>query len=219
MGGAERRRHGGLSDLGRGWLAATAAVVIAGLVIQLDATADSTGGFFQDRTDRVLNVFAFFTIQSNLLLGITCLIAAIRPRTRSTVFRVARLCGVIGIAITGVVFHFALRDLQDLTGQAKVADFLLHTASPILGVSGWLLFGPRRLTSKPVVWWTLAFPVTYGVFTLIRGEAVGWYPYPFMDVAEHGYPRIVVNCAIIGAAFVAFATGAHALDRRLPGRR
>ena len=192
--------------------------MFAGIVIQLSATADKTDGFFKDRTDRLLNVFAFFTVQSNLLLGITCLVAALRPGVRSTVFRVARLCGVIGIAITGVVFHFALRDLQDLTGQAKVADFLLHTASPILGVSGWLLFGPRRLISKSVVWWTLAFPVAYGVFTLIRGEAVGWYPYPFMDVGEHGYPRIIVNCAIIGIAFVAFATGAHALDRRLPSR-
>jgi hypothetical protein len=200
-------------------LAATAVVVATGLVIQLDTTADSTGGFFADRTDRVLNVFTFFTIQSNILLGVTCLIVAIAPRTRSTVFRVARLCGLIGITITGVVFHLALRDLQDLTGQAKVADFLLHTVSPILGVSGWLLFGPRRLTSKTVVWLTLAFPIAYGVFTLIRGEAIGWYPYPFMDVGEHGYPRIIVNCVIIGAAVVACATGAHALDRRLPGRR
>jgi hypothetical protein len=219
MGGGVQRRHGGLSDLGRVWLAATAAVVFTGVVIQLDATADSTGGFFEDRTDRVLNVFAFFTIQSNLLLGITCLIAAIRPRTRSTLFRVARLCGLIGIAITGVVFHLALRDLQDLTGQAKLADFLLHTASPILGLTGWLLFGPRRLISKTVVWCTLVFPLAYGAFTLVRGESVGWYPYPFMDVNDHGYPRIILNCAIIGAAFVAFATGAHALDRRLPGRR
>jgi hypothetical protein len=207
-----------MGEVGRGWMGATAAVVFTGVLIQLPASADNTDGFFPDRMDRVWNTFAFFTVQSNLLLGITCLVVAVRPRTRSFVFRVARLCGVIGITITGIVFHLALRDLQDLTGQAAVADFLLHTASPILGIAGWLLFGPRGLTSKPVVWWTLTFPLAWAAFTLVRGEAVGFYPYPFIDVADLGYPRALVNCAIIGAAFVAFATGAHAVDRKLPGR-
>jgi hypothetical protein len=199
-------------------MGATAAVVFTGVLIQLPASADNSDGFFPDRMDRVWNTFAFFTVQSNLLLGITCLIVALRPHARSFLFRVSRLCGVIGIAITGIVFHLALRDLQDLTGQAAIADFLLHTASPILGVVGWLLFGPRGRTSKAVVWCTLVFPAGWAAFTLIRGEATGFYPYPFIDVSDLGYPRALANCAIIGVAFVAFATGAHAIDRKLPGR-
>ena len=203
---------------GRALLLATAVVVAAGVIIQVPASADNTEGFFDGRTERALNTFCFFTVQSNIILGVTCLVAALWPSHRSLVFDVARLTGVIAIAITGVVFHLALRDLQDLTGQAKVADFLLHSASPVLGVIGWLLFGPRGRTSRQVVLLTLVFPMAWAVFTLIRGEIVGFYPYPFMDVDDLGYPRTFVNCAIIGAAFVAFASGAHSLDRRLSGR-
>ncbi|MGH9113626.1 MAG: Pr6Pr family membrane protein, partial [Acidimicrobiales bacterium] len=118
--------------------------------------------------------------------------------------------------VTFVVFHAVLSDLQDLTGQAAVADFLLHTASPVLCVAGWLLFGPRGQTTPRVVALTLVFPLVWGVFTLVRGEIVDWYPYPFMEPFEHGYLRVVVNLALVAVVFVALAAGAHWLDQRLP---
>ena len=33
------------------------------------------------------------------------------------------------------------------------------------------------------------FPILWAVFTLVRGPLAqpDFYPYPFMDVAEHGY--------------------------------
>ena len=46
-------------------------------------------------------------------------------------------------AITGVVFHVVLRNLRELTGWDAVADFILHTASPVVTVAGFLLVGPR----------------------------------------------------------------------------
>ncbi len=139
----------------------------------------------------------------------------VRP---STAFRVFRLIGVVAITLTFIVVHVALRELQDLTGQAAVADFLLHTVSPILGVVGWLVFGPRGQTSPRIVLMTLLFPLAWGAFTLIRGEIVGFYPYPFMNVTDHGYARVAVNLALVGAVFVGLAAGAHWLDGRL-GKR
>jgi hypothetical protein len=195
--------------------AVTALVVFAGLVIQVPVAMDNEEGFFTTPFTRGLNVFTFFTVQSNIIVGLTSAMLALGVATNSTVFRVLRLTGVVGITLTFIVFHLALRRLQDLTGQAAVADFLLHTASPILCVAAWLLFGPRGLTSWRVVALTLVFLLAWGVFTLVRGEIVDWYPYPFMDPAEHGYARVTLNLLLIGSTFVALAAGAHALERRL----
>lgn len=137
--------------------AVTALVVFAGLVIQVPVAMDNEEGFFTTPFTRGLNVFTFFTVQSNIIVGLTSAMLALGVATHSTVFRVLRLTGVVGITLTFIVFHLALRRLQDLTGQAAVADFLLHTASPILCVAAWLLFGPRGLTSWRVVALTLVF--------------------------------------------------------------
>lgn len=135
-----------------------ALVVAVGVIVQLFVTADLDSGYFDTPLKRTLNVFAFFTIQSNILVGIGSGMLALGRAPATTWFRAVRLTGLVGITLTFVVFHAVLRDLQDLTGNAKLADFLLHTVSPVLCVGGWLWFGPRNQTSKPVVWWSLAFP-------------------------------------------------------------
>lgn len=198
------------------WFGVTALVVLVGIVIQVPVAMRSTTGFFDTSAQRGLNVFAFFTIQSNLVVGVSSAMLALGLARPSTGFRVLRLAGVVAITITFAVFHLALRQLQDLTGQAAAADFLLHTASPILCVTGWLLFGPRRQTTRRIVLLTLVFPAAWGAFTLVRGEVVGWYPYPFMDAVDLGYLRTALNLTLIGFAFVGAAAAASWLDRRLP---
>jgi hypothetical protein len=203
------------SGAGRVLFGVTALVVAAGIVIQLVVTATSTEGYFPDNPDRVFNVFAFFTIQSNLLLGGTALLLALGTERDSTLFRTLRLNGVLCIAVTGIVYHVALAGLSELSGAAAVTNFLLHTATPLLGVLGWLLFGPRGRTSIAIVGWSLVFPVLWLIFTLIRGEAVGFYPYPFVDVGDLGYAKVLVNSLLVALLFLVLAFGATLLDRRL----
>jgi hypothetical protein len=201
---------------GRVWFGVTALVVAVGIVVQLFVTANSTGGYFPDNPDRVFNVFAFFTIQSNLLLGGTCLLLALDPdRWRSTLFKTLRLNGVLCIAVTGIVYHLALAGLDDLAGAAALTNFLLHTATPLLGVLGWLIFGPRGQTDSRVVGWSLVFPLLWLAFTLVRGEGTGFYPYPFVNVTEHGYGTVLVNCLLVALLFLALAAGSTYLDRRI----
>lgn len=61
------------------------------------------------------------------------------------------------------------------------------------------------------------FPMT-GVFTLIRGHAIGFYPYAFMNPTESGDARVTINLVIIAAIFVGMAASAHRLDRSLKDR-
>jgi hypothetical protein len=205
-----------MTTTGRSWAGVTALLVAVGIVVQLFVTANGNAGFFPDNPERVFNVFAFFTIQSNLLLGGTALMLALQPdRPQDTLFRTLRLNGVLCIAVTGIVYHLVLAPLDDLSGWAAVANFLLHTATPVAGVLGWLLFGPRGRTNPRIVAWSLVFPLLWLVFTLVRGEFVGFYPYPFVDVIEHGYPQVLLNCLLVAVLFLALAAGATTLDRRL----
>lgn len=208
-----------MTTVGRIWAAVTAAVVVGGIAIQLAVTANGHEGFFPDNPDRVFNVFAYFTIQSNLLLGGTTLMLALQPdRPQSTLFRTLRLNGMLCIAVTGIVYHLVLAGQDDPQGWAAVSNFLLHTAAPVIGVLGWLLFGPRGFTDRRIVAWSIVYPLLWLVFTLVRGEFVGFYPYPFVDVDEHGYGRVLLNCLLVAILFLALAAGASYLDRRLRRR-
>ncbi len=197
------------------WFALTAAAVVTGVVVQLFAV-ETEGGHFTGAA-AVLNVFAFFTITSNLLLGAICLLLAIRLDRESLVLRALRLSSVLSIAVVGIVFHIALAPLYEFSGLAAVANVLLHTVTPIMGVLGWLVFGPRGQADRRVVAWSIAYPIAWLVFTLVRGPFVrDFYPYPFLEVAAHGYPRVLLNCLIVAVLFLALAAGASLLDRKLP---
>jgi hypothetical protein len=204
-----------MTTTGRGWAALTALLVAAGIVVQLLVTGHSSDGFYKENPERVLNVFAYFTIQSNLLLGGTALALALRPERNSALFRTLRLNGVLCIAVTGIVYHAVLARDADFHGWGAVANFLLHTATPVVGVLGWLLFGPRGLTDWRIVGWSIVYPLVWLVFTLVRGEPTGFYPYPFVNVDEHGYGRVLLNCLLVAVLFLALAAGATALDRRI----
>jgi hypothetical protein len=206
--------------------AATALAVAVGLALQVVATARLDSGYFDSDASRVANIFAFFTIQSNIIVLLTCGRLAL-PSARPAIvpprlplwFWVLRLDGVVCITVTFVVFHLALADLQDLEGAAKAADFLLHTASPVLCVLGWLAFGPRGRTSWRVVRLAVVFPVAWLVFTLVRGPLVGgWYPYPFLEVDRLGFGQVLLNAAAVAVLFLGLAAAGHLLDRRLDRR-
>lgn len=202
-------------SVARVWFAATALVVAVAVVIQVIVAADNDTGVFDSPAKRALNVFVFFTIQSNLIVGATSLLLALDPRRSSTAFAVARLTGVVAIAVTGIVYHTVLSGLDDLSGWALVANFLLHTLVPLLGVIGWVAFGPRGQTSWTAVGLTIVYMLAWGVFTLVRGEIVDFYPYPFTNPTEQGYARVALKLVFVGGGFVALAAAAHLADRYL----
>jgi len=146
---------------------------------------------------------------------VTSLLLALNPHRSSTVFNTFRLTGVVAIAVTGVVFHAVLARLLDLESWALVANNLLHTVVPVMGVLGWVIFGPRGLTSRRVMWLSVLFPLAWLAFTLIRGPIVHFYPYPFVNVIRLGYGRVLVNCVWVAVLYLGLTAAATALDKRL----
>jgi hypothetical protein len=180
-------------------------------------TAVQGTGHFRTPAARGFNTFAFFTIQSNLIAGATALLLAIRLDRTSTVFRTFRLIGLVAITLTGIVYHVALASVLELNGVHQLGNQLVHTVVPILTVAVWLMFGPRGLTSGRIAWLSALFPACWLAFTLIRGAAIGWYPYPFLDVTRLGYAKAVLNCVWVALLLLALAAAAVAADRKLPG--
>jgi len=205
----------------RVWFGVTAACVAAGVILSVH-TAVNTSGRFHTPFQRGLNAFAFFTIQSNLIVGCATLALALNPDRSSGTFKVLRLTGLVAISLTGVVYHVAIAHLLELDSWDLVGDQLVHTVVPILAVAGWVMFGPRRLTSARVARLSVIFPVLWFAFTLARGSIVHWYPYTFIDVGSLGYGKAIVNCLWISLLLLGLAGAATALDRTLgrsPGPR
>ena len=140
--------------------------------------------------------------------------AAIRPTGEPTLFKTLRLNGVLCIAVTGIVYHLVLAGTAELTGWASVANLLVHTATPLLGVTRLVrLRAAAAETDWRIVGWSIVYPLLWLAFTLIRGEGIGFYPYPFVDVDEHGYGKVLLNCLLVALLFLALAAGATTLDR------
>lgn len=209
----------------RRYFGAVAALVSAGLVLQLLLSATADGGAFGSPQGRIVNFFCFFTVQSNIVVAVTHSMLAADPLRSSTAFRVMRLVAMLCILVTGIVFHLALADLQELTGWDLLADTILHTLSPLLVVTGWLVFGPRGALGGRVVRLAVLPPVAWLVFALVRGSFVqdvngnDYYAYPFMNVQVHGYAVALFRCALVAALFLGMAYAALLADRRLPGIR
>jgi hypothetical protein len=120
--------------------------------------------------------------------------------------------------VTGIVYHVALASVFQLAGVHQFGNQLVHTVVPLLTVIGWVAFGPRGLTSARIAGLPLLFPFCWLGFTLIRGAAIHWYPYPFIEVTRIGYGEAILNSFWALLLLLGLAAGATALDSRL-GRR
>jgi hypothetical protein len=78
------------------------------------------------------------------------------------------------------------------------------------------VFGPRPRIAGRTVWVSALVPIAWLAYTLVRGEVTGWYPYPFVDAEDHGYGRVLLNCAGVATLYLACAGLALLNDRRLP---
>lgn len=158
------------------------------------------------------NFFSFFTIQSNIVAAaMLVLVALVRRGERSLAFDSLRTAATFYIAVTGVVFAALLSGLQEqLDTHNAFANAVVHYVIPAGAVLDWLADPPRhRFTARVALAW-LAYPLAWFGYTLARGSVEHWYPYPFVDVSEHGYGRVLANGLVF---LVAFAAGAVALAR------
>ena len=206
----------------RWWYGGIAVVVAIALVIQL--VLIFTGG--QDANSgtnatgpvgtRLVRLFSFFTIQSNLFVLGTSIALALNLFRDGKLWRVLRFDALLGIIITGLVYETILAPLVHLEGWALVATIGFHYISPWATLIGWLLFGPRPRATWATTALAFIWPVLWLVYTFVHGAITGWYPYPFLDVDTIGFVDSVRNSAVILAIGVVIAIVLTLLDHHLP---
>ncbi len=160
--------------------------------------------------DALWRYFGYFTIIANLFAAITLTLMALG---RSNARR--ELAMVSAMILVGITYSLLLRNIWDPQGWQKVADMVLHDAMPLAALACWLVRPHRTLVWRDAMYAVL-LPVLYTIYAMVRGGAQGWYPYPFMDVAQLGAAQVALNCTVMGVAFGAMALLLVWLDRKLP---
>jgi hypothetical protein len=165
-----------------------------------------------------LKFFSFFTILTNILAAAALLVPLIAPRSWLGEFlsRPSLRTVVAGyIIMVGTIYYLLLRDLSQRQGFSLMLEQTLHYVTPPLFVIDWALFVPKRDVDWRVGFAALGFPLVYVAWTLVYGAQTGWYPYPFIDVSELGYPQTLLNVAGLIAIFLALEVALVAIGRRI----
>ncbi|HLH05458.1 MAG TPA: Pr6Pr family membrane protein [Bryobacteraceae bacterium] len=143
----------------------------------------------------ITNVLSYFTILTNILVA-ACLTASVFQI--ATISAGAKTALASYILIVGFVYELALRRLWNPEGLHLVVDVVLHYLVPLGYFTYWLLFVNKSgLRYRMVTRWTI-YPFLYLFYTLFRGQVYGFFPYPFLNFRETGWPRLFLNvCALI----------------------
>lgn len=168
--------------------------------------------------ETVVRYFSFFTILTNLLVATAVSFLWLAPVSKGGRFfaKPAILTAItVYIVIVGVVYNTVLRFLWKPQGLQYITDELLHSVIPVLFLLCWLFFvNKRALQYKSAFHW-LIYPLVYLVWVFLYGALSDYYPYPFVNVTELGYPRVLINCgglflAFLGLSLFLVATGRYA---------
>ncbi|MBT2338867.1 MULTISPECIES: Pr6Pr family membrane protein [Pseudomonas] len=198
------------------FVSVTALLGWAGLSIQLylillgrwELSASLLGG--------LVNCFSFFTVLTNTLVAVV-LTWEQTPRpsaARRWFLRPGVSSGVAAsIALVSLAYNLLLRHLWQPSGWQFVADELLHDVVPLLYIIYWWRWVPKGTLRLGHIGLWVIYPVVYFAYVLLRGNLLAAYPYPFIDVADLGYPQVFINAAGILLGFVAIALAVVGLDR------
>jgi len=153
----------------------------------------------------------YYTLLSNLLCAIYFIPAGICTfRGRPRIFPVYKGALIMGITVTGLIFHFMLSGGLFAMGSIyALGNVLLHYIVPAASVLDWLLFDGKGEYSRrlPPLWNLL--PNIYFVLILIYAYTVGKpfyggsrFPYFFIDIDRLGLPKVLLWVVALNAALL-----------------
>lgn len=147
--------------------------------------------------------FAYLTNQIGYLtIAVLAFGAASRWRKLqdSPVYTVLRSWFVVYGFIVSLVYNSLLRGPDHFSFQNEIT----HVVAPIYLVCDWLYRSERPAIRWNTIWLGSAYPIAWTVFTLIRGEHTGWYPYFFLNPGETmGWWGVMTYISTITLLFLA----------------
>lgn len=188
----------------------------AGLSLQLALLLRS--GAYADAAHAIWYFLAYFTVLTNLLIAGVMTVSALAPGTPAGRFVEGaniRAALLLAIGLVGIVYHLLLTENWQPGRLDLLSDIILHTVIPLLVLADWLLFARKDGLSFRALPFYFAWPLLYSVYIQLRARLDGFYPYPFLDAASLGYPRVALNIIAMGTGFAAGAALLILLGRHL----
>jgi hypothetical protein len=152
----------------------------------------------------LVQYFSYYTILTNIMVAWVCTVLFIRKQDTPKKQKILTAI-LVYILTVGFTYNTILRSLWKPEGLQLMADNLLHTVIPILYLVFWIMFVKKHsLQWKDIFLW-LIYPMVYLIYILARGAYYGVYPYPFIDVEQLGYSKVIVNAFAVTGVIVFFS--------------
>jgi len=159
-------------------------VVIISAIVGTILSYNSANEFMSGST-----VFMYFTIQSNLLIALVCLIGLcfiLSKKEINNIWLIIKFVSTIVITLTGLVFCFVLA--PTLGKEAwNLANILTHVIVPVCSIIDFFIIGLDSNYKKRDVLFVIIPPLLYAIYAGI-GYANNWefskdtnYPYFFLN--------------------------------------
>lgn len=165
---------------------------------------------------RLLDLFSYFTIWSQVVVGVVATLLFLNPGRDSKRLRIFRLDSLLMITVTGIVYNVLIAPNYPPVGLNIYSSFFEHTLTPILTIVVFLLVGPRSWINLKTFGMALVLPIVYVIYTLLRGAVIDMYPYDFFDVVQYGYAAVLEFVGFILLAAVVLMALFWGLERFLP---
>ncbi|WP_307852498.1 Pr6Pr family membrane protein [Glaciihabitans sp. dw_435] len=168
------------------------------------------------------NFFSYLTIQSNIAYLIVTLIAAVvafRTADDPRWLSISRATVLSMTLSAGVVFGFLIQQAGARGFRIDVpwSDQILHFWLTAFSLLEWYAAPGRHRVPWRIILIVIAYTVLWGVFTLIRGSIVGWYPYFFLDPQQVGsFAQFALYSGIALTTFSAVCSGVVGVSRTTP---
>ncbi|WP_122588430.1 Pr6Pr family membrane protein [Pseudomonas viridiflava] len=164
----------------------------------------------------LVRFFSFFTVLTNTLVAValSCALSQ-RQSAGHRFFRDPVVCSgiAVSIAVVGIAYNILLRHLWHPQGWQLIADELLHDVMPLTFLAYWWVCVPKGLLRlKHVLFWAL-YPIVYFAYILLRGDVIGDYMYPFIDIGTIGFTKAFINALGVLLGFVVIALILVCMDR------
>lgn len=181
----------------------------------LGVNADGVVGLF----GRVVDSLSYFTNLSSLIVAVVLTMLARNPDRGGAVWHAVRMDSLVMITITGLIYVIVLAPDAQVEGLDIIVNAIKHYIVPVMTVFLWLLVGPRRQLTFASIFTALIIPITWAIYTLIRGEFISAYPYGFLNVIAYGLPAVLTNVAGVAALGIILGLLFWAVDRLLALRQ
>ncbi|GEC78271.1 Pr6Pr family membrane protein [Flavobacterium aquatile] len=153
--------------------------------------------------ETLIRYFTFFTILSNILVAFVFTAESLQSNLLKFFARSnTQVAITVYIFVVGFVYNTILRFIWQPKGWDKVADELLHLVIPIVYILFWYFkFSKQTINYKSIFGWLL-FPMIYIIVVMIRGYFSNYYPYPFLNVSDLGFAKVLYNAIYMTLFFV-----------------